>query len=144
MFLIFKFKKYWLVLPKTFRYFIKYSIVGTSNAVVDFGTYWGLTRSFLFFEMHYLLANTCAFIMALTWGFIFNKNWSFENKDSRKAMQYGKYLLVCLGGLAIIQAILFALVQLGLHDMIAKVIASFFAWGWNFSMNKFWTFKEKF
>lgn len=144
MFIIFKIKKYWLIFPKTFRYFIKYSIVGASNAGIDFFTYWALTRSFLFFEAHFLIANAIAFILATGWGFIWNRNWTFEKKDGKKINQYVKYIVVNLGGLLIIEIILFTLVKLGMHDIFAKVIASIFAWGWNFTLNKFWTFKEKF
>lgn len=143
-FIIAKFKKYWIIFPKTFRQFIKYSVVGASNAIVDFGIYWSLTRSFVFFETHYLFANACAFVVAVTWGFIWNKNWSFENKDGKRARQYTKYILVNLGGLVIIEVILYVLVTLGMFDIWAKIIGCFFAWAWNFTMNKIWTFKEKF
>ncbi|MEA3272703.1 MAG: GtrA family protein [Patescibacteria group bacterium] len=143
-FIIAKINKYWLIFPKGFRQFIKYSIVGTSNAIIDFGTYWSLTRSFIFFEIHYLLANAIAFLLAVTWGFIWNKNWSFENKDSRKIQQYTKYITVNLGGLVIIEVILYVLVTLGVYDIAGKAVGCFFAWAWNFTMNRYWTFKEKF
>lgn len=131
-------------MPKGFRHFIKYSIVGSSNAFIDFSVYLGLTRSFLFFEIHYLLANACAFIISLTWGFIWNKNWSFKNKDTNRAKQYLKYFLVSMGGLAIIQAILYSLVTFGIYDLYAKVAGGLIAWAWNFSINKYWTFKKEF
>lgn len=144
MFIIIKIKGYWLILPRGFRHFIKYSIIGFSGASIDFFTYWALTRSFVFFGEHYLVANAISFIIATGWGFIWNKNWTFENKDRNKIQQYFKYILICGSSLLLAEAILYILVRLGMHDIIAKLCIGVISWAWNFTMNKYWTFKEKF
>lgn len=144
MFVIIKIKNYWLILPRGFRHFIKYSIIGSSSAAIDFFTYWALTRSFIFFGEHYLIANAFSFIIATGWGFIWNKNWTFENKDGNKLRQYLKYITVCGSSLLLAELILYSLVKLGVHDIIAKFFIGVISWAWNFTMNKYWTFKEKF
>lgn len=144
MFIIIKIKNYWLILPRGFRHFIKYSIIGSSSAAIDFFIYWTLTRSFSFFSEHYLIANAISFIIATGWGFIWNKNWTFEDKDSKKIKQYLKYITICGSSLLLAELILYILVRLGMHDIIAKFCIGIISWAWNFTMNKYWTFKEKF
>jgi putative flippase GtrA len=144
MFIIAKVKNCWIILPRGFRHFIKYSIIGATSASIDFFIYWALTRFTIFFGEHYLIANAISFLTATGWGFIWNKKWTFENKDVKKIRQYLKYIIICGSSLLLSEAVLYGLVKIGVHDIIAKLCVGTISWAWNFTMNKYWTFKEKF
>lgn len=124
--------------------FIKFAIIGTVNTFVDFGIYFGLTRSSIFWEKHYLWANFIAFVVAASSSYIFNKNWTFRDTNKKIRIQYSKFILVSAIGLTINETILFFLVtKAGLHDLMAKVLAIGVVLFWNFTINKLWTFRPE-
>ena len=56
--------------------------------------------------------------------------------------QYGKFLAVSVGGLLLASGLLFVMVDtIGLHDVLAKFLIAIVVMFWNFSLNKFWTFR---
>lgn len=126
------------------KQFIKFSIVGASITVFDFGIYTSLTRLIEFLGYYYLIANLISFSCAVTASFFLNKYWTFRNKERGIHLQYGKFLVVASIGLAGNELILFSLVHFfGVYDLLAKAIATAVIWFWNFFANKHWTFKDK-
>ncbi|MBU1074822.1 GtrA family protein [Patescibacteria group bacterium] len=124
--------------------FVKFAIVGTANTFVDFGIYFGLTRSSEFWEGHYLWANFIAFVFAATSSYIFNKNWTFKDSNRKIHIQYPKFLLVSAVGLSLNETILYLLVtQAVFYDLWAKAFAACVVLFWNFVINKIWTFRPE-
>ncbi|MFA6524957.1 MAG: GtrA family protein [Patescibacteria group bacterium] len=124
--------------------FVKFAIIGTANTFVDFGIYFGLTRSSQFWETHYLWANFIAFVVAASSSYIFNKNWTFKDKNRKIRIQYSKFILVSAIGLSLNETILYFLVtHAGLHDLISKAMAISVVLFWNFTINKIWTFRPE-
>lgn len=114
------------------------------NTALDFGAYTALTRGFLFWHNHYLLANALTFIFVTTWSFFWNKHWTFKERSPQHAVQYFKFVTVTLGGIGIAQSVLYLGVEVfSLIDLIAKVIAGPLVLFWNFSMHRFWTFSSR-
>ncbi|HEX9664849.1 MAG TPA: GtrA family protein, partial [Patescibacteria group bacterium] len=132
------FKKYPIA-----RQFIKFCLVGVSNTVIDFGVYLGLTRLFLFWRTHFLIANFVAFSLAASWSYFLNKYWTFRDKEKFTQAQYLKFFLVSLVGLGLTQIVLYSLVVAGLYDLFAKLIAVIVVVFWNFLANKYWTFRSR-
>ncbi len=124
------------------KQFIRFGIVGVINTSLDFVIYAFLTRLFLFFDEHYLIANLISFSIATVNSYIFNKYWTFKDNSKQHKIQYTKFYLVSLCGLILTQTILYILVELGLYDLLAKAIAVGVVLFWNFFVNKFWTFKK--
>lgn len=119
--------------------FIKFSLVGASNTVIDFGTYLFFTR---LLALHYLPANTLSFTLAATWSYTMNRLWTFRDRSSRIRVQYFKFLFVSLIGLGLVSLLLFFFVEvLGFHDLVAKALAVVIVLVWNFSANRYWTFR---
>lgn len=128
----------------TTKQFVKFCVVGVISTVIDFGIYLSLTRSFEWWREHFLMANACAFIVAVSWSFIANKSWTFRDKTRDIYAQYPKFILVYLIGLIGNQFILYTLVSIfEIYDVIAKAIAVAVILFWNFIANKIWTFKKK-
>lgn len=123
------------------RQFVKFSLVGASNTVVDFGTYLFLTRVV---AVHFLVANVFAFLLAASWSFVWNRRWTFRSSDPRVHHQYVRFLVVSTVGLLLTTGILYILVEhASMADIFAKVIAVSAVLVWNFLINRFWTFRHR-
>ncbi|PIS42880.1 MAG: GtrA family protein [Candidatus Kerfeldbacteria bacterium CG08_land_8_20_14_0_20_40_16] len=123
---------------------VKFALVGGFNTILDFSVYIILTRFWEFWQKNYLLANFVSFSIAATSSYILNKTWTFRDKNKRIYIQYPKFILVSVIGLLINETVLYILVtHLVIYDLLAKICAVGIAMFWNFSANKFWTFKPE-
>ena len=143
--------------------FLKFAVVGTLGAVIDFG---GLNLLILTFRLSKMLANTCSFTAAVFSNFIWNRLWTFPESRARPiAPQLAQFFLVNVGGLLLNQAIFLSLdawvlgeagalaapmaglaLNMGLaHYKLAynlsKAIATIIVLFWNFGANRLWTFR---
>ena len=143
--------------------FLKFSVVGTLGAVIDFGT---LNLLILVFGFSKVLANTCSFTVAVFSNFVWNRLWTFpESRDRPIVPQLGQFFLVNIGGLLLNQAIFLSLdawvlgeagalaaptatlaLNIGLaHYKLAynlsKAVATIIVLFWNFGANRLWTFR---
>lgn len=122
--------------------FIKYCLIGVTNAVLDYSVYLGLTRFFDYWRDNFLAANLIAVFLANLSSFFLNKYFTFQNRSKRIFRQYMKFITVSLIYLGIVQAVMFIGVDyFGLYDIWAKVIASGVGLVWNFFANKHWSFR---
>ncbi|MBU4332512.1 bifunctional glycosyltransferase family 2/GtrA family protein [Patescibacteria group bacterium] len=122
------------------RQFTKFCFIGLINASIDFLFYLTLTR---IFNIHFIVANLCAFVIAVTSSFLMNKKWTFRDTGEGQAKKYIKFIITNLIGIGINTTILYCLVTyLGFYDIIAKIIAIFLTTFWNFSASRYWTFKK--
>ena len=143
--------------------FLKFSVVGTLGALIDFG---GLNLLILAFSFSKVLANTCSFTVAVFSNFIWNRLWTFpESRDRPIAPQLAQFFLVNVGGLLLNQTIFLSLdawvlgeagalatpmtalaLNIGLaHYKLAynlsKAIATIIVLFWNFGANRLWTYR---
>ena len=128
--------------------FLKFAIVGTLGAIVDFSV---LNLLVLIFgvpkEFANLISVTCAIFSNFTW----NRLWTFpESRDHPVHVSFGKFALVNLVGLAINQFI-FVMTDSLFFDGIfphpidynfAKIAAVVVVLFWNFFANRRWTYRE--
>ena len=144
--------------------FIKFSVVGTLGAVIDFGILNLLVQLAGFPKVP---ANICSFTVAVISNFIWNRLWVYpETRGEPLRKQFGQFLVVNVAGLAINTAIFYAsdlwfLGEMGLlagpvgalalvigmahFDLAyngAKVIATVVVLFWNFFVNRLWTFRH--
>ncbi len=118
----------------------KFAVVGTTSFVIDLSIYLALTR---WAGWYYLLANTISFLVAVLWGFLANRLWTFRQRSGHMGKQYGKFLTVSTGGLALATGLLYLLVDFTpLHDVVAKFVVAIIVMIWNFTWNKYWTFRS--
>ncbi len=98
-------------------------------------------------NMWYLHANIIGIIASITTNFIFNKAWTFEDRDFRikKTMsQYGKFAMFSsIGALVQLGMVYFLVDSAELVYPLALILAVMTAAFGNFVFNKKWTFKEK-
>lgn len=123
------------------KQFIRFCLVGFINFTIHLVSYLLFTRVF---GIHYLLANTAAWFIAVAFSFIMNKFWTFRSIDRQVIMQqYLKFFTVSIVALGMYNLLLYLFVKLaGFHDIVALIMSIFVVTFWNFFMNKFWTFKK--
>ena len=133
------------------RQFVKFCIIGFTSMILDVTIAKILTYRL---NWHWILAQVISFSIAVTNGFIWNSLWTFRGlNSSRKRVQYAKFVLVNIVGLALNLAIMKVVFFLftghiinprnpdEAHWNIAKAAAILVVAFWNFFANKYWTFR---
>ncbi|MFC1686328.1 GtrA family protein [Patescibacteria group bacterium] len=122
------------------KQFLKFCVVGTVGTAIDFGILYILVE---YSNTWYLLAATISFVVAVINNYIFNKIWTFEDRDSSFVKQFAQFLVVSVVGLGLNILILYVLVEFaGMWYILAKVLATGVVLIWNFFANKYWTFRK--
>jgi putative flippase GtrA len=142
--------------------FLKFSVVGTIGAVIDFGLLY-LLHSVLGF--HIVFSNTCSFTAAVLSNFIWNRYWTYPDSRSKSLQtQLRQFFIVNIAGWGINTGILLLLrfpfdhlinnlsvyfSSLGSPELsyklgynMAKVFATIVVLFWNFGVNRFWTYSD--
>ena len=142
--------------------FVKFSIVGTIGAVVDFGTLYLLH---VVVGLPIVLANTCSFTAAVLSNFTWNRYWTYPDSRSKPVRtQLLQFFVVNVAGWGINTGILVLLrypcvslvgsaaghfslaldpettYKLGYN--LAKAIATGVVLFWNFFVNRYWTYSD--
>ena len=129
-----------LLKRRGFRQLVKFGLVGASSTVIDWGSYLLLTR---IFGILYLMAKVLSFSVAVLNSYTWNRRWTFRSTDPQKLRQFIKFLIIALVGLVLNTSIMYLAVEkLKLHDIYGLFLATAMVFFWNFSANKFWTFRE--
>jgi len=138
--------------------FLKFALVGTLGAVIDFGVMNLLSHWVL--ELPLVYAGTISFICAVISNFIWNRYWTYPESRSRPLLnQLGMFFLVNAAGVAIriptlhyLEPPLLRFVENTFHtspqtaEFIAKNLTLAVAVGvvmlWNFFINRYWTYND--
>ena len=119
--------------------FIKFGLVGVSNAIVLLVVYYAL----LYVHVHYIIAYTIGFILSVLNAYFWNNQYVFKQARStfwRKLFRcYVSYITTFI----ISTVLLYLWVDvLGISDKIAPIINICITTPINFVMNKKWAFKK--
>lgn len=119
--------------------FLKFSIVGLSNTIVSFSTYYFL----IFLNVHYAIANTLGFIIGVFNSYFWNHKYVFPNnkfnlKDLSKTYlsYFSTFLLNTITLVIMVES-------LGIPNTIAPIINIVYSVPLNYILNKFWVFRKK-
>jgi putative flippase GtrA len=126
--------------------FLRFSVVGTIGAVVDFGI---LNLLVLLFGLAKVWANAWSFSVAVCSNFLWNRFWTYpETRGDPVLPQITQFVLVNVIGLGINQAIFLSLDRWAFPNWgplgynLAKVIATGVVLFWNFGANRLWTYRH--
>lgn len=149
--------------PKRIERFIKFAIVGTIGAVVDFtvfnimklvfeavgfGEGWNISANVR--QIQLAAANTISFSVAVLSNFTWNRLWTFpESRERPLGTQLLQFTIVNITGLLINTFILVGMDQYLLQHIlparlsfnIAKAFAICVVLFWNFGINLIWTYR---
>jgi putative flippase GtrA len=116
----------------------KFSAVGASGYVVNLVVYTALLRGA---GLHYALAATCSFVVAVTNNYIWNRLWTFHAQRGHVGWQGLRFLVVALVAYGANLAILAAFVESGVDKVLSQAIAVVLVTPLNFVGNKLWSFR---
>lgn len=121
------------------RQVIVYLIVGAVAALLDITLIFILVE---FLHIWYLLAAVIAFISVATLGFFLHKKFTFRHTGGKNRLRYLIFLFIAGSGILWEVSFLFIFVEFfRIWYLIAAVMTKFIVLSWNFSMNKFITFR---
>jgi dolichol-phosphate mannosyltransferase len=118
----------------------RFCTVGASGYVVNLVVYTLLLRGA---GLHYLLAATGSFLVAVSSNYTFNRHWTFRRQRGHVGYQGLRFLVVSTIALLANLGILYVLVRLGLGKVVAQALAIVLVTPLNFVGNKLWSFGHR-
>ena len=128
-------------LKRAFGQFWKYCLVGASGFVINLFIFWLMIN---FAGVHYLVAATVSFAVAVSNNFFLNKYWTFGNPEGDVFSQAGRFTIISITSWALNLLILRLLIEDANIDnqIVAQAIAISLVTVLNFSGNKLWSFRQ--
>lgn len=139
-------------MKETYSQFIKFSIIGILNTLVDWFIFFLITSFLIKAKNFEPIVKSVAFICAVVNSYIFNTLWTFKKEynnsiektyKNKKRIIFSKFILVSLIGWTI-NLLVFNYFRFNLNStkLLALIFASGFALIWNFIANKIWTYRK--
>jgi putative flippase GtrA len=125
--------------PHNWVQLAKFCTVGATGYVVNLAVFALLVHGF---EIHYLVAAVCSFLVAVTNNYMWNRLWTFRYQRGHVAYQGLRFLMVSTVALGANLLFLSGLVALGMPKVAAQAIAIVLVTPWNFLANKLWSFRR--
>ena len=125
--------------PHNWFELVRFSAVGASGYVVNLATFAACVH---LFGVHYRLAATLAFVVAVTNNFVLNRHWTFRAGDGHAGFQAMRFFAVSIAAFLFNLAVLELLVA-GLEwpKLLAQASAIVAATPISFLGNKLWSFR---
>ena len=126
--------------------FIKFCVVGASNALVAYISY---TAFLLLFEelkwfpnYDYVLAQYISFFISVLWSFYWNNKYVFERTEKWYFRLIKMLIVYSVTGIILSTALLYLMIDvLGMHKLVAPIINIIIGLPINYLLNKKWAFK---
>lgn len=116
----------------------QFCVVGAVGYVINLAVYEVLRHS----GLHYLVAATCSFLVAVTSNYTWNRIWTFREHRGHVGIQGMRFFIVSLAALGANLLVLYLLVAYGgLDKLTAQAIAIVLVTPLNFVGNKLWSFR---
>ena len=117
----------------------KFCVVGAIGYAINLAVYDAILRS----GVHYLVAATCSFLVAVTNNYAWNRLWTFRGQRGHVVFQGLRFLVVSTMALGANLVVLHLLVQAGLGEIVAQALAIMLVTPVNFVGNKLWSFRHR-
>ena len=90
--------------------------------------------------VHYLLAATASFLVAVLNNYWLNRHWTFRDRRAGVAVQGMRFFVISLASLGANLLVLHVLIRLGLGKLVGQAVAIVLVTPLNFVGNKLWSF----
>src|SRR4029078_8168353 len=118
----------------------KFCVVGAVGYLIHLAVYDALLHA----GLHYLVAATCSFLVAVTSNYTWNRLWTFREHRGHVGVQGMRFLVVSLVALGANLLVLHVLIaNAGLDKLLAQAIAIVLVTPLNFVGNKLWSFRRR-
>ncbi|TMK33620.1 MAG: GtrA family protein [Actinobacteria bacterium] len=118
----------------------KFCVVGASGYVVNLGVYALLLN---WANLHYTLAATGSFLVAVTNNYTWNRLWTFRHQRGHMGYQGLRFLVVSVIVYGANLGLLAVFVEVGLGKIVSQAIAVVLVTPLNFLGNKLWSFRRR-
>jgi putative flippase GtrA len=125
--------------PDNWVQLAKFGVVGASGYVINLAVYTALLKGA---GVHYAVAATCSFLVAVTNNYTWNRLWTFRGQRGHVGWQGLRFMVVALTAYIANLALLTGLIALGLDEVLAQAIAIALVTPLNFVGNKLWSFRR--
>jgi putative flippase GtrA len=116
----------------------KFCAVGAVGYVINLGVYTALLHA----GLHYLVAATGSFLVAVSSNYLLNRWWTFHDRRAGVAAQGMRFFAVAVVSLGANLLVLHLLITLGLGKLVAQAVAIVLVTPLNFVGNKLWSFRR--
>jgi len=116
----------------------KFCVVGVVGYGINLAVYTALIHA----GLHYLLAATCSFLVAVTSNYTLNRVWTFRDRRAGLAAQGMRFFVVSLASLGANLLFLHVLITLGAGKLVGQAIAIVLVTPLNFVGNRLWSFRH--
>jgi putative flippase GtrA len=116
----------------------KFCLVGAVGYLVNLVVYDALLHE----GLHYLLAATCSFFVAVTNNYAWNRIWTFRDRRAGLAAQGIRFFIVALGSLVANLGVLHLLIIGGSGKLVGQAVAIVIVTPLNFLGNRLWSFRH--
>ena len=123
--------------PHNWIQLAKFCIVGATGYAVNLAVFALLVHGF---DIHYLVAAVCSFLVAVTSNYTWNRLWTFRHQRGHVGYQGLRFLVVSTFALGANLLVLYSLVELGIDKLPAQAAAIVLVTPLNFVGNKLWSF----
>jgi putative flippase GtrA len=118
----------------------KFCAVGAVGYLINLAVYDALLHA----GLHYLLAATCSFLVAVTSNYTWNRLWTFREHRGHVGVQGMRFFVVSLAALGANLLVLHVLVVYGgVGRLLAQAVAIVLVTPLNFVGNKLWSFRRR-
>jgi putative flippase GtrA len=117
----------------------KFCTVGAVGYLINLGVYDAVLHA----DVHYLVAATCSFLVAVTSNYTWNRLWTFREHRGHVGIQGMRFFIVSLAALGANLFLLHLLIAYGnLGKLSAQAVAIVLVTPLNFVGNKLWSFRR--
>lgn len=118
----------------------RYALVGASGLVIDLSVLIALVE---LAHWPVLVANICAFTLAVTNNYVLNRYWTYRDRRDERTLLNGAtwFLSAAVIGLLMSEAVLYGGELLSVPYQLAKLFAVGVVFVWNFLFNSLVTFR---
>jgi putative flippase GtrA len=116
----------------------QFCVVGAVGYLINLGVYALLLHE----SVHYLLAATLSFLVAVANNYWLNRHWTFRERKAGVAAQGVRFFLISVASLGANLLVLHVLIRLGLGKLVGQAIAIVLVTPLNFVGNKLWSFRR--
>ena len=117
----------------------KFCAVGGVGYIVNLAVYTALLHA----GLHYLLAATCSFLVAVTNNYFLNRHWTFRDRRAHVGVQGFQFLVVSAVSLLANLLFLHVLISVGAGKLVGQAVAIVIVTPLNFLGNRLWSFRTR-
>jgi len=116
----------------------KFCVVGAIGYLINLGVYAALLHA----GLHFLVAATGSFLVAVTSNYTWNRLWTFRDRRRGVAEQGLRFFAVSLASLGANLLVLDLFISLGAGKLVGQATAIVVVTPLNFVGNKLWSFRR--